>query len=230
MQEPVALITGAGRGIGRAAAQLLAGRNYRLALLARTEKDLEETCSLCGGGLALPTDVTDPNAVERAVAQTLAAHGRIDAIIHCAGLAPVRSVAEMTIDEWHSTIDTNLSAAFYLCKAAWPAFVRQGGGVVVNISSMSARDPFAGFAAYGAAKAAVNLLGLSAAREGKPIGIRVHTIAPGAVETSMFRRIMTLEQYPTEQTLAPEDVARVIVQCVVGDLRHTSGEVIYMQK
>ena len=72
--------------------------------------------------------------------------------------------------------------------------------------------------------------GWSAAREGQAIGVSVHTIAPAAVETEMFRRILTTEQYPTEKTLAPADVAKVIVQCVRGELRHASGEVIYLHK
>jgi NAD(P)-dependent dehydrogenase (short-subunit alcohol dehydrogenase family) len=102
--------------------------------------------------------------------------------------------------------------------------------VVVNLSSYAARDPFPGFAAYGSAKAGVNLLGLSAAREGASIGVRVHTIAPAAVETAMFRGILSEDQYPPEKALAPADVARIILQCVRGDLRYTSGEVIYLSK
>jgi NAD(P)-dependent dehydrogenase (short-subunit alcohol dehydrogenase family) len=136
----------------------------------------------------------------------------------------------MSIEEWHRVIDTNLSAAFYLCKAAWPHLVRGGGGVIVNISSESARDPFNGFSAYGAAKAGLNIFGLALAREGAAHNIAVHTIAPGATETEMFRQIATPEQYPTEKTLSPDSVARVISQCVTGELRYTSGEVIYLHK
>jgi 3-oxoacyl-[acyl-carrier protein] reductase len=136
----------------------------------------------------------------------------------------------MTPEEWRAVIETNLSAAFYLTRAAWPAFERQRGGVVVNISSAAARDPFPGFAAYGAAKAGLNLLGLSAAREGEKIGVRVHTIAPSAVETEMFRGIMTRDQYPSEKTLDPAEVARMIALCVTGELRYASGEVIYVHK
>jgi NAD(P)-dependent dehydrogenase (short-subunit alcohol dehydrogenase family) len=142
----------------------------------------------------------------------------------------VKSITEMSISQWHAVINTNLSAAFYTTKAAWPAFERQGGGVVVNISSAAARDPFPGFAAYGAAKSGLNLFGLAMAREGESIGVRVHTIAPSATETAMFRRLMTPQQYPPEKTMAPQDVARVVLQCVVGELRYASGEVIYLHK
>ena len=230
---PVAIITGAGRGIGRATAIELARLGYRLSLAARNVEALAETARLAGRpdqGVVCRTDVTDPEQVERLVRQTVDRFGRIDAVINNAGLAPVRSITETTVDQWRAVIDTNLSAAFYLCKSAWPLFERQRSGVVVNVSSAAARDPFPGFAAYGAAKAGLNLFGLSAAREGHKIGVRVHTVAPSATETEMFRGIMTQDQYPSDQTLDPADVARIIGRCVTGDLRYTSGEVIYVHK
>ena len=231
---PVAIITGAGRGIGRATARELAGLGYRLSLAARDARSLDETSSLAssdaGTCLALATDVTDPDQVDRLVRRTLDLFGRIDAVVNNAGLAPVRKIAEMSVAEWRAVIETNLSAAFYLCRAAWPTFEKQGGGVVVNVSSAAARDPFPGFAAYGAAKAGLNLFGLSAAREGEPINVRVHTIAPAAVETGMFRALMTPEQYPPEKTLDPAELARMIALCVTGELRSTSGETIYVHK
>jgi NAD(P)-dependent dehydrogenase (short-subunit alcohol dehydrogenase family) len=230
MTQPVAIITGAGRGIGRATAVELARRGYRLALAARGADGLQETARLAGGALCVPTDVTDPSQVETLVRQTVGHYGRVDAVVNNAGTAPVRPISEMTPEEWRAVIDTNLSAAFYLTRAAWPAFERQRGGVVVNVSSAAARDPFPGFAAYGAAKAGLNLLGLSAAREGERIGVRVHTIAPSAVETGMFRGIMTSDQYPPEKTLDPAEMARMIALCVTGELRYTSGEVIYVHK
>jgi 3-oxoacyl-[acyl-carrier protein] reductase len=228
---PVAIITGAGRGIGRAAAIELASLGYRLTLVSRNEDELNETARLIKGGLVAAADVRRPDEIQQVVEGTLQHYGdRLNAIVHCAGLAPVRSIAEMSIEEWRDVLETNLSAAFYLLRAAWPVFERQGSGVVVNLSSFAARDPFPGFAAYGAAKAGVNLFGLSAAREGQRIGVRVHTIAPAAVETSMFRELLTREQYPPEKALAPADVARVIAACVRGELCYTSGEVIYLSK
>jgi NAD(P)-dependent dehydrogenase (short-subunit alcohol dehydrogenase family) len=131
-------------------------------------------------------------------------------------------------------METNLSATFYLTKFAW-AHLKAAGtverqSVIVNISSLASRDPFPGFAAYGAAKAGLNVFGLVAAREGQADGIAVHTIAPGAVETEMFRRIMTPDQYSPDKTMRPEEVAEVVAQCVTGRLAHTRGEVIYLHK
>ena len=231
MIGPVAMISGAGRGIGRAAAVQLHEAGYSVVLISRTAAEIEETLRLCDGqGIAMSADVSQPEQLDPVFQEVEQKWGRLDALVHCAGLAPVRPIEQMSVAEWRAVIETNLSAAFYLCRGAWPMFRRQGGGVVVNISSAAARDPFPGFAAYGAAKAGVNLVGLSAAREGQAIGVRVHTIAPAATETSMFRALMTPEQYPAEKTMSPDDVAQVIVQCVRGDLRYASGEVIYLHK
>jgi len=186
--------------------------------------------------LILPADVTDHEQVRALVHETVSRFGRLDTVVNVAGVAPVRRIEEMSADEWHAVINTNLSAVFYVIKYAWPHLrvcAKAGEGrhaAIVNVSSLASRDPFAGFAAYGAAKAGLNILDLVAAREGEADGIAVHTIAPGAVETDMFRQLMTPEQYPTAKTLAPAEVADVIVQCVTGRLRHTRGEVIYLHK
>src|SRR3954471_18842741 len=230
MTRPVALISGAGRGIGRAVALALSEPDCRLALIARNEKELRETEARCGEAIVIPCDVASSQEVQKAVERCLKEFGRLDAVIHCAGLAPILKIEETTDQQWRDVIDTNLSAAFYLARAAWPIFVKQNGGVIVNISSLAARDPFLGFTAYAAAKAGVNLLGLSLAREGQPHGIRVHTVAPGATETGMFRKLMTPEQFSADKTLDPADVARVVAQCVTGELAHTSGEVIWVHK
>lgn len=233
MNHPVAVITGAGKGIGRATAIELARRGYALVLAARTETHLLSTLNHAGAddrGVAVPTDVSRAEEIDRLIDGAVDRFGRVDAVVHCAGYAPVRPIKDTSADEWRAVVDINLSAAFHLARAVWPTFERQGGGALVNVSSLASRDPFAGFAAYGAAKAGLNLLGLSAAREGQAIGVRVYTIAPGAVETDMFRAFMPPEKYPKEKTLDPADVARVIAQCVQGDLKYASGEVIYLHR
>jgi acetoacetyl-CoA reductase len=139
-------------------------------------------------------------------------------------------IEKLTPQQWRSLIDTNLSSAYFLCRALWPIWKRQGGGVAVNVSSFAARDPFPGLGAYGAAKAGINILGLALSREGAEIGLRVHTVAPAATETAMLRSIISTEQVPVEKTLDPSAVARVIAQCICGDLACTSGEVIFVHK
>jgi 3-oxoacyl-[acyl-carrier protein] reductase len=237
--DGVALITGASRGIGRAVAIELGKRGYRLALVARSLAELKETGRLAGAEgagetMVLAGDVTDAGQVEELVRRAEERWGRLDAVVNVAGIAPRRTIEEMSVAEWREVIETNLSAVFYVTKFAWPILretaERFGRAAVVNVSSMASRDPFAGFAAYGAAKAGLNVFDLVAAREGGACGIDVHTIAPGAVETGMFRALMSAEQFPRERTLSPVEVAEVIVQCVVGALRHTRGEVIYLHK
>jgi NAD(P)-dependent dehydrogenase (short-subunit alcohol dehydrogenase family) len=231
MSLPVAIITGAGRGIGRAVAVQLSELHYDLILVSRTAKELEETVDLCGGkSVPTPADVAQPDQVASVVQKAMDKFRRVDALIHCAGVALSRRADEMSIEEWRSTIDVNLSACFYFSRLLWPIWQKQGGGVMVNCSSYAGREPFVGLGAYGAAKAGVNLLGFALDREGRPHNIRVHTVAPAATETKMLRSLYSKEALGPDQTLAPEDVARVIVQCVRGDLVHTSGEVIYVHK
>jgi 3-oxoacyl-[acyl-carrier protein] reductase len=231
--SPVALITGAGRGIGRAVAVQLSSRGYRLLLAARSRSQLEETQRLIQSG---PTstlaegDLRSSELCGRAVDQAVLQFRRLDAVVHCAGLAPAQPLESTTDAVWRDVIDINLSAAFYLARAAWPPFKQQGGGVIVHVSSPAAHDPFPGLGAYGAAKAGLNTLSLVLAREGAAHNIRVHTVSPGATETEMFRALMTPEQYPAERTLDPADVARVIALCVTGELRHSSGQVIELAR
>jgi hypothetical protein len=231
VSAPVAIITGAARGIGRATAIELAGRGYRLVLTARTAEDLAETARLAGGAAkTVAADITHPADVDRVVAAAIESFGQVDLLVNNAGYAPILTIDKLSIEQWRRVIETNLSAAFYTTKAVWPTFAKQQSGVIVNISSMSSRDPFMGFSAYGAAKAGLNLFGLAVAREGEPIGVRVHTLALGATETAMFRGIATEQQWPREKTLDPVDVARTIASCAAGELRYTSGEVIYLHK
>ncbi|MGD0389361.1 MAG: SDR family oxidoreductase [Tepidisphaeraceae bacterium] len=237
MSDRVAIVTGAGRGIGRAVAVELARRGYRLALVSRTQRELEETRALCGGAaktssssFSFVCDVADAQRVDALVEDVLANLGRVDVLAHCAGMAVMKSIEQLSIEQWRGMLDTNLSSVYFLCRRLWSVFRRQGGGVVVNVSSYAARDPFAGLGAYGAAKAGVNLLGLALAREGAEIGVRVHTVAPAATETAMLRSLLSADQLPADKTLEPEAVARVIVQCICGDLACSSGEVIYVHK
>jgi NAD(P)-dependent dehydrogenase (short-subunit alcohol dehydrogenase family) len=227
--KPVAIVTGAGRGIGRATAVELSRVGYDLVITARTAADVDSVAHDIGA-LAVPGDVTDPTHAQKLIGAALEHFGRVDALVNNAGYAPVLSMDQATADEWHRIIDTNLTAPFLLTKAIWPIFKRQKSGVIVNLSSAASRDPFPGLGLYGSAKAAINVMSLALAREGDAHGIRVHVVAPSATETDMFRGIMSKEQVPTERIMQPADVAKVIAGCVTGELAYTSGEVIYLHK
>jgi 3-oxoacyl-[acyl-carrier protein] reductase len=230
MEPRVAIITGAGRGIGRATALELGKRGYQLALASRNQKELEATAAQAKHAIAVRADVTRVEDVQMLVDKTLASFGRIDALINCVGLAPMAKVDELSPQQWHAVIDANLSSAFYLARSVWGTFKSQRSGCIVNISSMASRDPLPGFLAYGAAKAGLNILSLMLAREGAEHGIRSYAIAPGAVETEMFRQIVSKDKWPSEKTLDPADVAAVVAQCIDGDLKYASGEAIFLSK
>lgn len=230
MNRKVCLITGAGRGIGRATAMEMSKRGWDLALIARTQAELDETIRLAGGGMSIRADVTRPEQVQQAVNEALRRFERIDAAVTCAGAAPLAPIEKTTDEQFRLAVDSNLAHAFYVTRALWPQMKTQGGGVFVNVSSLAARDPFDGFGAYGAAKAGINVFSLVAAHEGAPHNIRVHVVAPGAVETQMLRQNFPESMLPAEQTLQPAEVAKVIAQCITGDLHCTSGEVIWVHK
>lgn len=236
-----AILTGAGRGIGRATAIELARAGAHLTLVARTSSDLEETRRLCAEAtkanstsaplrtLMITADVSDSMAMREVVARTLSEFGRIDAVINNAGYAPMKPITETDDATWKRTFDVNVGGAFYLVREAWHALT-SSRGAIVNISSEAARDPLTGFVAYAPAKAAVNMLTTMFHREGKPLGIRAYGIAPAGVETEMLRAIVSADVLPTNQTLDPAEVARAIVACLIGSMQFASGETIYIHR
>jgi 3-oxoacyl-[acyl-carrier protein] reductase len=226
----VCIITGASRGIGQAAAVELDKLGWRLVLVSRTASELAETAGGLSDTLTVVADVSRSDEVQRVVDATIEHYGQVDATVNCAGAAPLVPIAKMTDQEFHLTIETNLGQVFYMTRALWPYFARQKAGVIVNLSSLSSRDPFLGFGVYGAAKAGINLFSLMTAREGAAVGIRCHVVAPGAVETKMLRERFPTSVLPAEKALPASSVGKVIAQLVAGDMACTSGEVIYVHQ
>lgn len=230
--ERVAIITGAGSGIGRATAIELARRGWRLALAARREAPLKETASLCAEAsgadpddfLVLTTDVTDAEQCRRLVTTTVKRFKRLDGLVNNAGVAPLIPVEETDADTLRHVFAVNTLGTGYLTTAAWPVFREHGGGRIVNLSTMGTDDPFVGFFAYAAAKAAVESFARSCAKEGREDGVLTFAVAPGAVETDMLRAIADTSAIPRERTLKPEDVAAVIASCLAGERDSENGE------
>jgi NAD(P)-dependent dehydrogenase (short-subunit alcohol dehydrogenase family) len=123
-----AIITGAGSGIGRATAVELSKLGCAITLVGRRRSELEETAALCSQSLVLDADITDKGKCARVVSSAVERFGRLDALIHCAGFAPVVRIDEITGEVWRQIVDTNLSAAIYLASAAWGAFRNKRAG------------------------------------------------------------------------------------------------------
>jgi len=224
----VSIITGAGSGIGRAIAVELAGAGHALVLAGRRSEPLDETGLMLAEArwISVPTDVADPEQVNRLIARALDVFGRIDALVNNAGLGPVEPI-ERT--EWQTLVrvfDINALGPAWAIARVWPIFVQQGGGCIVNISSMATVDPFPGLFAYAAAKGALSVMALSCVNEGREHGIRAFAVAPGAVETAMLRSIVSERDLPPEQCLDPSDVARVVAECIRGDREDQMGRTI----
>jgi len=233
-EQPVAIITGAGSGVGRALALILAKSGYRVALAARTEADLEHTAALIreqtpdAQTLVVPTDVGEPAAAQTLVDAAVGHFGRVDALANVAGSAPLQPIPRITDDGLRQTLAVNFESVVYLTRACWPIFKRQNSGVVANVSSKASVDPFTGFNMYGAAKAAVNLFTRATADEGKRIGVKAYCIAPGAIETGMLRAAFSEKILPHEKTLAPEEVAQAVADCITGESTVENGETFVM--
>lgn len=229
-----AIVTGAGSGVGRATALLLAEAGYDLLLVGRTADKLAHTAQLIAGQSSTvkvvphAADIADPQACQHIIAAAERTFGRLDALINVAGYASMVPIEKITPAEWRTTMDINLSSVMYLTAAAWPIFKRQNAGFIANVSSMASVSPFPGFALYAPAKVALNMFTRMSADEGKRIGIKTVCIAPGAIETPMLRSMWDESKLPKNKTLDPAQVGSVIRDCLLGTRRYMSGETIQL--
>jgi len=209
----VALVTGAGRGIGRAIAEAFAAEGASVVLAARTAADLDqvsEDVERAGArALAVPTDVTDAAAVERLVARTSDAFGRLDVLVTAAGVATFGPVAEQTPRDWDGMLAVNLRGAMVSCRAALRPMLAQRRGSIINVASVAASRAIPGGAVYTATKAGIVGFSRVLAEELRTAGIRVGVLSPGAVDTPLWDSIPGGPD--RARMLRPEDVARAAV-------------------
>jgi NAD(P)-dependent dehydrogenase (short-subunit alcohol dehydrogenase family) len=214
----VAFVTGAGSGIGRAAAVALAQAGADVALVARTEAALAEVAAeitaLGRRALTLPLSVNDNAAVEAAVARTVETLGRIDILVNNAGTnTPKRRLLDTSPEDWRLVVDVNLTGAYLCSRAILPIMREQGEGTVVNIASVAAKSAsLLGGAHYSASKAAVLSLTQSINLEQRPHNIRATAISPGETATPILdRRAVPPTAEERARMLQPEDVAAAVV-------------------
>jgi len=189
----VAIVTGAGRGIGRAVAEALARHGAAVALAARTRGELAAVAEAIrdagGRALAVPTDVTQDARVEALVDATVGELGRVDILVTSAGVAAFGPVAAAKATDWDPMLAVNLRAVMSCCRAVLPPMIRQKSGTIVNVASVAATRAIPGAAAYAATKAGVVAWSHVLAEELRADGIRVGVISPGAVDTPLWDTI-----------------------------------------
>lgn len=190
-----ALVTGGGRGIGRAIALDLAAAGARVAVASRTRTDVEAVAGEAGNGaLAITADVSDPASVRALFAEARRAAGEIDILVNGAGVAPTAPLVKTTDEQWRQAIEVNLSGAFYCLREALPSMTKRGWGRVVTIASIAGRTGAPYIAAYAASKHGVLGLTRVAALEAAARGVTVNAVCPGYVDTPMtdesIRRIV----------------------------------------
>lgn len=208
VDDKVAIVTGAGRGIGKAIALTLAEAGADITMVARTREQIEQTAGevrkLGRKALAIPADVSQEDQVKGVVEQTISQFGRIDILINNAGIATSKPVAlvpglevpgwtgkrsnqdeQLTLQEWRRIIDTNLTSAFLFAQAVGPHMMKQRKGKVINTSSTCADEGLPRISAYSVSKAGLSTFTRCLASEWGPFNINVNAIAPGVIRTDM---------------------------------------------
>jgi len=192
----VALVTGAARGIGLAAATRFLREGWQVAMLDILGDTLRSAVDVLDGAedvLALEADVSDPEAVRRAVQQVHRRFGRIDALVNNAGIAVFKPMLDTTLEEWQRVLAVNLTGPFLTTQAVAPIMRDQGSGAIVNIASISGLRASTMRVAYGTSKAGLAHLTKQQAVELSQYGIRVNAVAPGPVDTAMAKEVHTPE-------------------------------------
>lgn len=226
-QDRVVLVTGASRGIGRSVALRFAEEGARVALVARTEKELRETerqiLALDRPCAVVPADVTSPEAAEKAVAETNAVLGPVDVLINNAGVFHLRPFLELTAPEWDLVLSTNLTGAAQFCRAVLPGMVERRRGRIVNVSSIHGMRGDANLAAHSAAKFGLIGLTQSLAREFREHNIAVNAVCPGTVENRVDEAGAADRSAPLAEKLWPRDVARTVLFLASDDAAAITG-------
>lgn len=236
-KTPVAIVTGAGGGIGCSICIELAKAGYRIALVGRSKTSLQAAVNeiaVCVSDvpetLVIPADLSDNLQAAHIVRTTYQHWGRIDALINNAAACPDFPIGQTTIQELHGVFAINYFGPALLVAELWPIFIQQDSGCVINISSIATVDPFPGLSMYAATKAAMESLTRSIINEAGDTNITSYSIAPGAVETSMLRSLISIEDLPTDKTLNPATVASVVLDCAIGRRSSDNGKTIVLEK
>ena len=214
LNNTITIITGAGRGVGRATARLFAHAGARVVLFSRTRSHVEKVAAeITARGehaLAISGDVSCEEDVSALFKQVRETYGRVDVLINCAAILALRPFTEMDVTTWDQVININLRGTFLCCREAFRMMAVQKKGVILNLSSLSGVkgvEKFPGLSAYNVSKAGVAGLSEILAVEGKPHNIRVSAVSPGAVDTEMLRQAAP----HLKAGMTPEDLAEILL-------------------
>jgi NAD(P)-dependent dehydrogenase (short-subunit alcohol dehydrogenase family) len=224
--EPVALVTGGGRGIGRRIGAALADEGYRVAVSARTREQVEETAGEIGG-LAIQADVSKREDVDRMVAEVERELGAIDLLVNNAGISGWEhgGAWEVPVEDWWHVLEVNVLGPYLCCRAVIPGMLERGGGRIVNVGSGASYLPGSSSTAYAASKAALGRFGETLANQLEGSGIAVFTISPGLVRTEM-----TGDTFPDDAPWTPPELApRLVVELASGRLDALAGRYIHAE-
>jgi len=238
LKEKVAIVTGGGKGIGKAIVQELAFRGCRIAI---PDIDIESAESVAGeieqsGGEAeaLKTDVSNSTEVEEMIGKVIEKYGRIDILVNNAGITRDNLLMRMSEEEWDIVLKINLKSAFLCTKHVIRPMMKQRSGKIVNISSVVGVMGNAGQVNYASSKAGLIGLTKSAAKEVASRNVQVNAVAPGYIETEMTVNLPEeikagyLINIPSKRPGSPEDVARVVSFLVSSDSDYVTGQVIHV--
>ena len=230
LKDKVALVTGAGQGMGRAIAQRFAAEGASVVALDLNLEAAQQTLTgLAGKHLALALNVADSSAVNAMVDKVVTELGRVDVLVNNAGTGGMDSFTEMSDEAWARVIGVNLNGAFYCARAAVNAMLKNGGGVVVNVGSTSAVSGD-GPAHYVTSKAAIQGLTRVMAKELAKSGVRVNTLVPGPTNTPMMQGIpqewadAIIAGVPMGRMAEPEDIAKAAVFLASDDSGFVTGQ------
>ena len=223
--DRVAIVTGGGRGIGKAIVQGFARERARVVVTARTAGEIADVAHeivLAGGeAIGVVCDVSDEASVQRMVDEAISHWGRIDILVNNAATnLPNIDVVDMQPDAWRRVVDVNLTGPFLCARALLPKMIEQGSGSIVNISSIGGRHGSKGRGPYRAAKAGLINLTETLAAENFSHGVRVNCVCPGGVETDMLRVIgASLDR----QLMTPDEMANVVLYLASDDSSAVTG-------